>query len=226
MWLLSGSKRADDNGGYWATGSTTGAPTDQIAPFFGREPLFGAGAAGRRSGFASFDNVPIAQGTTLVTAKYVITRIARKTTDEPLVDMEVNVALHPTGWPPDGTYQASCDIYAEDVDDGTAFTLQSELTNATRTTATSTLTLTNVISGSSTVSTPQYAAGAAFEVYITAQVQEVINRAGWVSGNRLNILFDEDNTTTAVGLSYITYAALSEYGNYSEASWGGRLEWT
>lgn len=82
------------------------------------------------------------------------------------------------------------DVYGEDVDDAATFsTAASNISGRTLTTA------------KTTVSADSVGVGF-YAVDVTAVVQEIINRAGWVSGNDLALLMD---ALTGVNLAPDTY---------------------
>lgn len=85
----------------------------------------------------------------------------------------------------------NCPIYAEAVDDAATFTTASnDISGRTRTTASVTWSGTSLGTGWKT--TPD----------ISAVIQEVINRAGWTSGNDLNILMGFASGANVRVLSY------------------------
>ena len=82
------------------------------------------------------------------------------------------------------------DVYGEDVDDAATFsTAASNISSRTLTTA------------KTTVSADSVGVGF-YAVDVTAVIQEIINRAGWVSGNDLALLMD---ALTGVNLAPDTY---------------------
>jgi len=88
------------------------------------------------------------------------------------------------------------DIYGEDVDDASTFVASNNnISNRTRTTAKTTWNNTGIGSGFRT--SPD----------IAAVIQEIIDRAGWLSGNDLNIILDGLASSSFVFYSYDNAAA-------------------
>lgn len=114
------------------------------------------------------------------------------------------------------------DVYCEDVDDSATFTTgASNISSRTLTTAKTTVSADSVGVGFYTVS-------------ITSAVQEVINRAGWVSGNDLSVIMDAltgvnlapdtyDNSPTNAAKLDIDYTAASGNTNMFSGKFGMKL---
>ena len=96
----------------------------------------------------------------------------------------------------DGRYLAKADIYAEDVDDAPlSYATAADYRAATRTTSKVSIEYWSDIIGNNQFA--QYFSGGGLvlpAIDVTAPVQEVINRGGWSSGNRLRLFFDENGS--------------------------------
>lgn len=126
----------------------------------------------RLSSYVRWTNVTIPNGATIVSAKMTIDTLFS------------NSAFgHSSG-------SANCDIAGEDADDATTLTSASQADGLTRSSAT--------VAYSHSIG--DHTSGDAIESpSITSIVQEIVNRTGWSSGNALQVLFDEDGTSSSAG---------------------------
>lgn len=146
---------------------------------FGLHAQTTSGPVDRVSGFIRFNNVTIPNAATISSAKIVINEI-----NHPLGE---DAFVTPLGSMYAGGGTASCDIYCEDADDGTLPTTAAQADGLIRTTAS--------VTGYAH-DRGEYTAGDYVEITgLASLVQEVVNRAGWSSGNYLTFLFDEDGNS-------------------------------
>lgn len=150
------------------------------------------------SGYVVYTNVAVPQGSTINSATLTLTDVFGTNRG----GSGVGCAYAENGATPVPAQQygkqTRFNIYGEDADDATIYTTAANLDSATRTSASVAVTL-DTESGSSAgdqsypPSTEQTVAD------ITSIVQEIVNRAGWASGNDLQIFYDENGSDSFTG---------------------------
>jgi hypothetical protein len=156
-----------------------------------------------------FGPCPLSQGQTINTATITIPSLLNRVPD---LVWWTGFPPNPSPPPPDGTYGARGAINGYDSDNGDPITPDNDA--AARTTASFTYVRTGVLSGSGTVYTPQLSAGQSDSYDVTAIVQEIVNRAGWSSGNNIRFFFDESGSDSSFPGSP-NYGCWVSYGNIS-----------
>ena len=149
--------------------------------------------------YLRFLGATIPQGSTITSATINVNAIAHNNLN--LVDAD-SYGLGTGGT----SGNARCDIFCEDNDNATTLTTAAQADALPRTTATV---------GTYSHAYGQYNAGNTVTLpSVTALVQEVVNRPGWVSNNSIQFLFDEDGTSsfnnTGGGNSYGILATVND----------------
>ena len=151
-----------------------------IPCFWGRHWLNSAVEPEKVSGFQTF-KLSIPQGATITSATIIQDEIGWTNTNGDAWARQDPASLEtPFG-------SASCDISCEDADTATLITTPAIANGLSRTTA-------SIAGFARTLA--QYAQGDYVEITgLAPLVQEVVNRAGWVSGNLIQFLYDEDGNS-------------------------------
>lgn len=205
------------SGGHWEPG--VGGETSGVAPIIGYVPIVGDMSLGsaRNSGYVIYA-VPVPQGSTITAATIDITQLGAGTTNLMLGRWAK------LGTPANGTYNANGAVYGEDIDNASEYLTYTALDGATRTTA-------NIVFSEGGVWTspnwvPDHAAGSSYSITVTSIVQEIVNRAGWVSGNNMQFFYDESGSNFSNGSpKYAVWGVLSEYGTAPSIAGNLNVTW-
>ena len=168
----------------------------------------------RASGFVRFSNVNIAQGATVGSATIYANNLSFSLARFVYANGGIPGG---TPIPPDGTYAARGTIVGEDVDNAISHASAAAFDAAARTTASQVY-----YEGGSLVSgvfTPDHAVGTNTSYDVTNIVQEIVNRAGWVSGNTMQFFFDESGSNFTAPFASPTYGTWSTYAATLVLGW-------